>query len=146
MARVLIAYATRKGATKAIADRIAEGIRSAGVEVKMVAAADVKSASDLEGFDGFVFGSATYHGEMMQPMKTMLFLPEKLQHLEAKIGGAFGAFGWSGEASIRIFETMQHIFKMNMADGPLRVKNVGQDGGAGEARDYGRQIAEKLSS
>lgn len=146
MAKVLIVYSTRKGATKAIADRIAEGVQSAGAEVKMVAAADVKTAADLEGFDGFVFGSATYHGEMMQPMKTMLFLPEKLQHLEDKVGGAFGAFGWSGEASIRIFETMQHIFKMKMVDGPLRVKNVGQDGGAGLAREYGRALAEKLAA
>ncbi len=41
---------------------------------------------DLQGYDALVFGSATYHGDMMQGMKTMLFLSEKAD-LEGKVGG-----------------------------------------------------------
>jgi flavorubredoxin len=80
---------------------------------------------------------------MVQGMKTMLFLAEKAG-LEGKAGGAFGAFGWSGEAPDRIFDTMKNIFKMNMVSGPLRLKSSSLGGGAQMAQDYGREIAEKL--
>jgi NAD(P)H dehydrogenase (quinone) len=91
-----------------------------------------------------VFGSATYHGEMMESMKTMLFLAEKAG-LEGKVGGAFGAFGWSGEAPDRIFSTMQNIFKMNMTSGPLRLKSASLGGGIQMAHEYGKQIGKKIS-
>ena len=111
MAKVLIVYATRSGETAEIAKLVAEGIRFTGAEVKTVDVSEIKKETDLTGYDGYLFGSATYHGDMMQSMKTMLFLAEKAD-LEGKVGGAFGAFGWSGEAPDRIFDTMKHIFKM----------------------------------
>ena len=77
MARALIVYSTRSGETKAIADLIAEGIRFSGAEANVSTIGDIKKEADLEGYDAYVFGSATYHGEMMQAMKTMLFLAER---------------------------------------------------------------------
>lgn len=143
MAKVLIVYATRGGETKAIAALIAEGIRFTGAEAKCVNVIDIKKESDLEGYDGYVFGSATYHGEMMQAMKTMLFLAEKV-NLEGKVGGSFGAFGWSGEAPGRTYDTMKNIFKMNMVSDPLMLKSSSLGGGIKMAQDYGRKIGEKL--
>jgi flavorubredoxin len=143
MGKVLVIYNTRRGGTKAIADLIAEGIRFEGAEAKVVNATDVKKETDLEGYDGYAFGSATYHGEMMQGMKTMLFLVEKVD-LAGKVGGSFGAFGWSGEAPDRIYETMKNIFKMEMVGDPLRLKSVSLGGGTQMAQDYGRNIAKKL--
>ncbi|MBW1887748.1 MAG: FprA family A-type flavoprotein [Deltaproteobacteria bacterium] len=143
MGKVIVVYNTRRGETNAIADLIAEGIRFEGSDAKVVNAADVKKEADLEGYDGYVFGSATYHGEMMQGMKTMLFLVEKID-LEGKVGGSFGAFGWSGEAPERIYETMKNIFKMDMVSDPLRLKSASLGGGTQMAQDYGRNIAKKL--
>ena len=145
MGKVLVAYASRTGETERIANLIAEGIRMAGNDAIVKNAGDVKSEADLEGFDGYVFGSATYHGDMMQGMKTLLFLAEKAA-LEGKIGAAFGAFGWSGESPDRIFETMQHIFKMDMVGGPLRLKSSALGGGIQMAQDYGKEIAKKLDA
>jgi len=98
MSKVLIVYATRTGGTQNIADLIAEGVRFAGLEAKVAGVKEIKSEADLNGYDGYVFGSATYHGEMLQGMKTFLFLTEKAD-LEGKVGGAFGSYGWSGEAN-----------------------------------------------
>jgi flavorubredoxin len=86
---------------------------------------------------------STYHGEMMQGMKTLLFLAEN-SGLEGKIGGAFGAFGWSGEAPVRIYDTMKHILKMNMVKEPLMLKSSSLGGGIQMAQDYGREIVNKL--
>ena len=143
MAQVLVVYMTRTGQTKRIAELIAEGIRFGGGEARVVSAHEIKKGSDLHGYDGYVFGSATYHGEMMQGMKTLLFLAEKA-NLDGKPGGAFGAFGWSGEAPDRIYDTMKNIFNMDMVGGPLRLKSAGLGGGMRMAQDYGREIGKKF--
>lgn len=143
MAKALVVYSTRTGETKDIAELIAEGLRMQGADATVVNASAVKKETDLDGYDAYVFGSATYHGEMMQSMKTMLFLAEKA-NLEGKVGGSFGAFGWSGEAPGRIYETMENIFKMNMVKGPLRLKSSSLGGGIQMAQEYGKEIGKKI--
>ncbi len=140
MAKALIVYATRGGNTKKIADLIAEGLRMGGLDVELKNASEVKEPGDLEGYDAYLFGSATYHGEMMPSMKQLLFTAENAD-LEGKCGGSFGSYGWSGEAPPRIFETMKHIFKMNMGGDCLRLKSAVLEGGTVMAQDYGKEIA-----
>ena len=143
MAKALIAYASRTGDTKKIAEFIAEGLRFSAVDVQLVECTSLKKETDLEGYDIYVFGSSTYHGEMMPSMKTFLFMAEKAQ-LRGKAGGAFGAFGWSGEAGERIFDTMKNIFAMDLVSGPLMLKSGDIPGGIKMAQDYGRELAGKL--
>ena len=143
MGKALIVYASRSGETKRIADLIAEGIRIQGSEASVVNATKVKKVDGLEGYDAYIFGSATYHGEMMQAMKTMLFLGDKTG-LEGKVGGSFGAFGWSGEAPERIFDTMKNVLKMDMVSGPLMLKSALLGGGTEMAQGYGKDIAKEL--
>ena len=145
MGKALVVYATRTNETKNIAELIAEGIRFSGHEANVVNVTQIKKEGDLAGYDAYVFGSATYHGEMMQSMKTLLFLAEKAE-LEGKIGASFGAFGWSGEAPDRIFDTMKNIFKMNMVGAALRLKSASLGGGTKMAQDYGREVGHKLSA
>jgi flavorubredoxin len=144
MAKALIVYATRTGETEKIANLIAEGIRFSGHEAEVKKVTDIKKEDDLKGFDAVVLGSPTYHGEMVQGMKTLLFMAEKAE-LQGKVGGSFGAFGWSGEAPDRIFETMKNIYQMNMVSVPLRLKSSGLGGGMKMAQDYGREISEKMA-
>jgi flavorubredoxin len=143
MATALIVYATRTGETKQIADYIAEGLRFSLVDVMVKDVKEIKTEKDLEGYDALIVGSATYHGDMMQSIKTMLFLAEKAA-LEGTVGGSFGAFGWSGEASDRIYDTMKHIFDMDMVGSPLRLKSSSLGGGLQMAQDYGKEIAKKM--
>jgi flavorubredoxin len=144
MAKALIVHATRSGQTEKIAELVAEGIRFTGAEAKVVKSTAITNEKDLEGYDAYVFGSATYHGDMIQPMKTMLFLAAKA-NLEGKVGGSFGAFGWSGEALDRIYDTMLNIFKMDMIGSPLRLKSASLQGGLQMAQDYGREIGKKIT-
>lgn len=146
MATALVLYATRTDQTRQIANLIAEGMRMKGMEVVVenVADFDVKEF-DPNRYDALLLGAATYHGEMLQSMKTLLFALEKVG-LEGKVGGAFGAFGWSGEAPDRIYNTMKHIFKMRMVSGPLRLKSAALGGGLQMAHDYGDEVCRKLAS
>ena len=145
MGKTIVIYSTRTGQTKNIAELIAEGVRFSGTDAEVINITNIKKEENLKGYDAYVFGSATYHGEMMQGMKTMLFLAEKVD-LEGKVGGAFGAYGWSGEAPGRIFDTMKNIFKMGMVSGPLNLKSSSLGGGIQMAQDYGREIGNKLKA
>lgn len=140
MAHIKIIYSSRTGETEAIANLIAEGVRISGHQATVVAAKAVKNESELKDCDALVLGSATYHGEMMESMKTLLFLAEKAE-LEGKAGGAFGAFGWSGEAPERIYNTMLNIFKMKMVSAPLSLKSSSLGGGIQMAQQYGKDVA-----
>lgn len=62
--RVLVAYATRHGATKGIAERIAATLERSELEVMLRDVAEVKS---VDGFDAFVVGSAAYMGAWEKP-------------------------------------------------------------------------------
>ncbi len=143
MPKALIVYASRTGETRELGNLIAEGLRISGVETTVVDAKSIQKETDLEGYDALVLGSATYHGDMLQAMKTLLFLAEKAD-LEGKVGGAFGAFGWSGEAPDRIYDTMDHIFKMAMVGQPLRLKSSRIQGALQAAQGYGKTVAQRL--
>lgn len=141
MGEFLIVCATRAGETKKIGELIAEGIRIQGHTAQVKKVKEIKSEEDLKGFDGYVFGSATYHGEMISSMKQLLFMAEKAE-LKGLPGGSFGAFGWSGEAPGRIFDTMKNIYEMKMTGSPLILKASWMGGGRDMAQDYGKKLAE----
>ena len=142
MTQALIVYSTRNGETKKLAEIIAEGLRFSAISVTLKDVTEMKRETDLEGYDIYAFGSSTYHGEMMDRMKTFLFLAERAE-LKNKIGGSFGSFGWSGEAAERIFDTMKNIYGMKMVSAPLMLKGSGVDGGIKVAQAYGKELAAK---
>ncbi len=63
MPRVEIVYASRHGGTAGIAQRIAEGLRSAGAEVQL---ADAAKRPDPRGFDAYLIGSGVYMGSWLK--------------------------------------------------------------------------------
>jgi flavorubredoxin len=139
MGKVIVVYASRSDETKGIAELIAEGIRISGHEADVKKTGQIKSEDDLKGYDGYAFGSATYHGEMITSMKQILFIAERAE-LKDKPGGAFGAYGWSGEAPGRIFDTMENVYGMKMVSGPLMLKASWVEGGIQAAQEYGKSI------
>ncbi len=56
-ARVLVVYASRHGATRGIAERIAARLTESGVDVTLESAQEVE---DVGGYDAYVIGSAAY--------------------------------------------------------------------------------------
>jgi len=143
MASVLIAYTTRTKKTKKIADLVAQALEEKGCEVTLKDIKEIKDPTEMEQFDAVIFGAPTYHGKMMGTMETFLFAADKA-NLEGKVGGAFGAYGWSGEAPERIYDTMKNIFNMNMVSSFLKLKNVVKASEKQQALDYGYEIAEKV--
>lgn len=147
MGKVLVGYASRTGNTEKMAQFIAEGVRLAGHEADLKKVNEIKSSKDLSGYDGFIFGCPTYHRDMTGGMKQFLFIAEKA-NLWAKIGGAFGSYTHSGESGTMLFDTMLHVFKMDMVDlGALSLKEamLAEADGIKACQDYGKAVAQKLS-
>ena len=66
MVKVLVAYASKYGSTKGIADFIGERLRQDGVVVDVK---DVEEVRSLAGYDAFVIGSALYMFHWMKEAK-----------------------------------------------------------------------------
>ncbi len=146
MKRVLVVYDSRTGRTERMAEKIAEGVRSLGHEVLVRKVADVRSESELDGFDAYLFGSPTYFRRTTEAMSTFLFLAGKAD-LHGKVGGAFGSYTHIGSGPRTIYDTMERVFGMEMADvNPFNVKEQVLDAGKGDlpCLDYGKAVAGHL--
>ncbi|GAB3147488.1 flavodoxin domain-containing protein [Amycolatopsis stemonae] len=72
--KVLVAVATRHGATREIAENVATAIGSALTEAGMWSLVEVRDAGlvhSVDGFDAVVLGSAVYMGHWLEPARKL---------------------------------------------------------------------------
>ena len=152
MKKVLIAYFSLTGKAVAMAQYIAEGVRFSGQEAFVKNIDELKNASELAGYDGYIFGSPTFSSDLPKPVKAFLSLAQKAK-LEGKTGGAFGSYRHDvsyqhdAYAPAIIFNLLQKEIKMKPFDlGPLNLQenNVEAREGIKACQDYGRVFGEKL--
>lgn len=144
MKKVLIAYYSRTGNTKTMAEYMAEGVRIGGNEAEVKSIDEIKSDKDLPGYDAYIFGCPTYHRDITNNMKTFLFLAQNVD-LKSKEGGAFGSYTHSGDSAGIIFDTMEFVFKMKMVNlGPFMLKEdlIDTTEGLRACQQYGMAVAE----
>jgi menaquinone-dependent protoporphyrinogen oxidase len=67
--KVLVAYASRHGATRGIAERIAGILETEGLDVTLES---VEGVDVTDGFDAFVIGSAAYMGHWLKEAATFV--------------------------------------------------------------------------
>jgi flavorubredoxin len=147
MHKVLVAYISRTGMTEKMANFIAEGIRMAGHQVVVKKTTEIQKETDMQDYDGYIIGCPTYHRDMTAGMKNFLFLAQKA-NLIGKMGGAFCSYTHSGESGPMIFDTMAHVFKMDMVDlGALSLKEqvIDSQEGLKACQEYGKALALKLA-
>ncbi len=97
---VALIYASAYGNTATLAQAIARGITKAGVAVESINCEftepeEIRAAVEKAG--GFIIGSPTLGGHAPTPVQTALGIVLSTA-TNNKLAGAFGSFGWSGEA------------------------------------------------
>ena len=143
MAKILVLYYSRTGNTQKMAEAVTEGTRSVqSVEAELKYYA---MPEELADFDAVVVGIPTYHHDMTIDIKKLFEeVAMKNIDLKDKIGGAFGSYGWSGEAPQLVLEIMKHKFDMDVIESPLLIKYAPDQAGLEKCRQFGKEIAERL--
>ena len=98
--KVVIVYETMWGSTEILARKICEGLRCAGVSVRLFDIAQSDSTEVIKEMldaKGFLIGSSTHDNGMLNKIGGFL---EFLKGLSPKnrIAAAFGSYGWAGGA------------------------------------------------
>jgi flavorubredoxin len=139
--KLSVIYGTGFGNTGLMAKAIAEGAKSAGLEV-ILKKFDEVSPGDVENADAIAIGLATYKGA---GMPRVIKYVEGLANvpLKGKVGTTFGSYGWSGEGPIVVLK-MLSSYGMNIIEPPLRIKRNPEEEGIEECKKLGKLIADKL--
>jgi len=143
--KALIAYATMWNSTRKMADLLAEGINSAGVETVVIdLAVSERSAIMTEVADcGLVaFGAPTVNNHMFPAMADVLSYVKGLKPAN-KIGFAFGSMGWSGEGAKEIAAAMTDM-NWSQPAGIIQAKYMPTEEIAGKMIETGRMLGEEL--
>ncbi len=143
---VLVAYVSAYGYTGMAAEAIASGIRETGeYAVKVV---DIEHI-DLDELDTLItvssallVGSPTINQNTLLPVYKLFALINPIRD-RGKLAGAFGSYGWSGEAPGIILEALKSLrLKIFEETGAFKFRPSGQK--EEELINFGRKFAQKF--
>jgi flavodoxin I len=141
MPKVIVVYLSTSGNTKAMADAIVEGARSRNVDAVAVNFHEAR-IEEIKSADAIAVGSSTFYYKMLPPMEKFIESLSKA-NVKAKIGAAFGSYGWSGEAPVTIAEKLREI-GINVIDPVLRIQYAPTEKDLEECKRLGKDIANKV--
>ncbi|MEF9942247.1 MAG: FprA family A-type flavoprotein [Lachnospiraceae bacterium] len=135
---VVIAYVSAYGYTKELAESIDAGILDSGEVTtalyNMELSDTTEVVSALAQADGILLGSPTILGDALKPIWSLTLSMSPVTH-RGKLAGAFGSYGWSGEAVPNLLERLKQL-KLNVIDG-YRVKFKPSSEELKKAYEYG---------
>lgn len=144
---VFIPYVSAYQKTGMLAQAIAEGVK----EVISDAIVDVQDIehTPLGELDekvaraqAIIVGSTTINQNTLLPIYKLFSVINPIRD-KGKIGGCFGSYGWSGEASKIIYANLKNL-KLNMHPESVFHKFTPHEPQLSEARQYGRELAQML--
>ncbi len=145
--RILIAYVSAYGYTKTAAGLIASGIREAGdfkIEIVDIEHIDLNELQTLIiSSNAFLIGSPTINQNTLLPVYKMFALINPLRD-RGKLSGAFGSYGWSGEAVKIILETMRNL-KLRIFEETTGFKFLPAGTKGADLKLFGKKFAEKFA-
>ncbi|MBC8587349.1 FprA family A-type flavoprotein [Paratissierella segnis] len=145
--KVFIAYVSAYGNTKKIAEKIAEGIKMAGdieVELMDIEHVNIEELEDkVYKSSAFIIGSPTINQNILLPIYKLLAIINPIRN-KGKLAGAFGSYGWSGEAVKIIQDNLKNLkLKIYDEDG-LKVNFIPYDKSDEQAVEYGMGFGKRL--
>ncbi len=124
-----------------MADAVVEGAKSRNVDAQAVNFHEAR-IEDIKAADAIALGSSTFYYKMLPPMEKFIDSIAKA-NIKAKVGAAFGSYGWSGEAPVMIAEQMRKI-GLNVIDPVLRIQYAPTEKDLEECKRLGKDLANKV--
>lgn len=144
---LLVFYLSAYGSTRTMAEAIAVGAEEAGsvrVSLYDLEGGEVGPFVDLiEEADGLVFGSPTINGDAVKPVWDLLSSLTAVS-VRGKLGGAFGSYGWTGEA-VGMIEDRLRGLKLRVPVKGVRARLIPSALELEECRSFGRDLARQLA-
>ena len=144
--RAVIIYDTMWNSTAMMADAIAEGLRVAGVPVRlypMTASHRSDAVTEVMNSGAVFVGSPTMNNNIFPTIADILCYLKGLKP-KNKIGAAFGSFGWSGESVPQLGEFMKGMGIELVSEG-ISVKYVPDESALLKCRDLGLEAGRRLN-
>ncbi|HUX55626.1 MAG TPA: FprA family A-type flavoprotein [Bacteroidales bacterium] len=143
---VLIAYVSAYGYTMDAAEIIGEGIsETKDIDVKIVDIENI-SLEELEAHialaDGILVGSPTINQNTLMQVYKLFALINPIRD-KGKLGGAFGSYGWSGEAPKIILENLR-LLKLKIFEETASFKFSPGGSKQDRLKEFGRNFAEEF--
>lgn len=142
---VVIPYVSAYGYTRMLANKIAEGVMSAGkIDVRLYDMIDSNFddvMKDIDLADGILLGSPTILSDALKPIWDIATTMLPVTH-GGKLASAFGSYGWTGEAVPVLIERLKHL-RMKVIDG-YRVRFKPSVMEEEEAVAYGQEFGKQL--
>ncbi|WP_292466294.1 flavodoxin domain-containing protein [Methanolobus sp.] len=141
MSKLAIVYLSTQGSTKMMAEAIAQGAREKHIEVDINNFYEWDPA-DVVQYDAICIGSSTFYYTMLEPIAKFV---DKLIEIgiDGKIGAAFGSYGWSGEAPVKIAEKLRNA-GVDVIDPVLRIQYIPNEKDLAECIRLGKDLAIKM--
>jgi flavorubredoxin len=145
--KAVVIYDTMWKSTETMANAIAQGISSTGVKVKPI---HIRSShrsdimTDVLDAAAVVVGSPTLNNQMFPTVADVLTYMKGLKPVN-RIGGAFGSYGWSGEAVKLVAAELEAMNFQMVAPGP-RIQYVPDNAAIEAGIAYGRRIGEAVNA
>lgn len=145
--RVFIPYVSAYNKTGKIAEFIAKGITASGHDIE-VDLCDVEMMSigemdeKLTRANAYIIGSPTINQNILLPIYKLFALMSPLRD-KGKLAGAFGSYGWSGEAS-KLLNSMLDQLKFKVFGEGVFVKFTADAEDEQKAFEYGKAFADEL--
>lgn len=143
---ILIAYVSAYGYTKKAAEIIASAIReTADFTIEIVDIENIELA-ELEALivsnDALLIGSPTINQNTLLPVYKLFALLNPLRD-KGKLAGAFGSYGWSGEAPKIILDMLKNL-KLKVFEETAGFKFLPAGSKEDALKDFGRKFALRL--
>lgn len=145
---LLITYVSAYGYTRDMANLIARGaatVKNVRVEVMDIESAEIGEIdSKLTFADGIIVGSPTINQNTLLPVYKLAAMVSPLRD-RGKLAGAFGSYGWSGEAPGLIVDMLRNL-KLRIFEQPVAYKFMPENIKEKPLIEYGERFARQLAS
>lgn len=141
MNKIAVVYWSGTGNTKAMADAVAEGVKSGGAECSLFTSADF-DASMLSDFDAIAFGCPSMGAEELEESEFEPMFSECRPMLKDKKIALFGSYGWGDGEWMRNWEQDCKDIGAELVCPPVICNEAPDDEAAESCKALGKTLTE----
>ena len=143
--KAVVTFDTMWQSTATMANAICDGLTQADISVKVLPLhgshrSDI--ATELLQCGGYVVGSPTINNQMFPTVADLLCYTKGLK-FKNLVGGSFGSFGWSGEATKHIHAQLEEM-KIEIVGKPVTTKYRPTAEILNQCVDLGKTVGDKI--